>query len=307
MTLVYKSAPGRGAVWARRFAAELPEIPFRQWPDIGTPEAVRFLAVWEPPEDLTAFPNLEILFSIGAGIDAIDLAALPHGVKVVRMIEPGLVAGMVEYVTCAVLALHRGLPAYLARQRAGHWKADRVPVAASHQVGVMGAGVLGRAVLQALAPFGFPRAVWSRSRRQLAGVSCFAGRDELAAFLARCDILVCLLPLTSETRAILDAVAFVALPRGAGLVNVGRGGHLVEADLLGALDSGQVSAAILDVAVSEPPAPDHPFWSHPKVWLTPHVASDTQAESGADAIIANLRRHLAGQRLHGLIDPALGY
>lgn len=307
MAFLYKSEARRGAVWARRFAAELPEIPFRVWPDIGAAEEVRFMAVWDPPENLAAFPNLEILFSVGAGIDRIDTETISPGVKLVRMIEPGLVAGMNEYVTCAVLALHRGLPAYLARQRAGMWQADPVPLSGSHRVGVMGAGVLGRAVLEALAPFGFPRAVWSRSRRELPGVTCYAGRAELDTFLAASDILVCLLPLTAETCGILDAAAFSALPHGAGIVNVGRGGHLVEADLLAALDSGQIGAAVLDVAASEPPAPDHAFWSHPKVWLTPHIASNTQAESGAEAIIANLRRHAAGEALQGLVDRALGY
>ncbi len=307
MVLVYKSDPARGAVWARRFAAEMAAIAFRSWPDTGPLEAVRFLAAWEPPADLAGYRNLEILFSLGAGIDQFDLAGLPGGLRIVRMIEPGLLGGMVEYTTLAVLALHRGLPAYLARQRAREWRADPAPLAASRRVGVMGAGVLGRAALDALAPFGFPRAAWTRTPRAIPGVSCFAGREGLRAFLAVSDILVCLLPLTGETRGILDAAAFAALPRGAGLVNAGRGGHLVEADLLGALDSGQVGAAVLDVTAAEPPPAEHPFWSHPLVWLTPHVASSTEAEGGADAVIGNLRRYLAGEALVGEIDRARQY
>ncbi len=307
MALVYKAEPKRGIAWARRFAAELPEIPFRLWPDIGAPEAVRFLVVWEPPADFAQFPNLEVVFSVGAGVDRIDTAALPAGVRIVRMIEPGLVAGMIEYVACAVLALHRGLPDYLARQRAGVWQADRTPLATARQVGVMGAGVLGRAVLEAMAPFGFGRAAWSRARRDIPGVRCFAGPDELPAFLGESDIVVCLLPLTAETRGILDASAFALLPRGAGLVNAGRGAHVVEPDLLAALDSGQVGAAILDVTAVEPLPAGHPFWSHPRVWLTPHVAADTRTDSGGDALIINLRRYLRGEPLEGEVDPARGY
>lgn len=307
MVFVYKSEPMRGEVWARRFAEELPEIRFRSWPDIGTPGEVRFMAAWEPPQVLSIFPNLEILFSVGAGIDQFDLRGLPPQMKLVRMIEPGLIAGMVEYVIFAILALHRDLPIYLARQRTKEWKADRVRPAGTSRVGVMGAGVLGWAVLEALAPFGFLRQAWMRSRRNIPGVTCFAGREELNAFLAETDILVCLLPLTAETKGILDVTAFSVMPKGASLVNAGRGGHLIEQDLLNALDTGQIGSAILDVASSEPPALNHPFWTHPHVWLTPHIASSTQAESGADAIIANLRRHLAGKALHGQVDIRRGY
>jgi len=306
MAFVYKSEPVRGAAWARAFAERRPDLPFLIWPETGAPEAVRYMAVWQPPEDLARFPNLEVLFSIGAGVDQFDMRRLPPALKIVRMIEPGLVAGMVEYVSMSVLALHRGLPAYLERQRQGVWKAERVKAAAETRVGVMGLGVLGAAALERLRSFGFPLSGWSRSRRDLPGVTCFAG-DELPAFLAGCDVLVCLLPLTAETRGILNAKLFAALRPGAGVVNAGRGPHLVAEDLIAALDAGQLSAAILDVTDPEPLPSADPLWPHPRIWITPHVASTTQADSGADAVLANLERHARGETLIGLIDRARGY
>lgn len=307
MALLYKSDPVRGAVWRKIFAREFPGLPFHIWPETVDPDSIRFMAAWTLPEAMARFRNLEVVFSIGAGVDQLDLTRLPPDLPVVRMIEPGLVAGMVEYVTFAVLALHRGMPNYLHRQRCGEWTADRVMAAAFRRVGVMGLGVLGRAALQALGRFGFALSGWSRSRQNVPGVRCHAGPDELPGFLADCDILVCLLPLTPQTRGILNAGLFAALSPGAGLVNAGRGPHLVADDLLAALETGHISAAILDVTDPEPPLPGHPVWSHPRIWLTPHIASMVQPESGADAVIANLHRYLRGEKLVGLVDRSRGY
>jgi glyoxylate/hydroxypyruvate reductase A len=308
MSFVYKADPARGAEWARLFAERMPDLPFHIWPETGDPAAVRFLAAWEPPADpLALFPKLELLFSTGAGVDQFDFSALPPQLPVVRMVEPGLVEGMVEYVTLSVLALHRDLPAYREQQAKERWRAIRVRPAASRRVGVMGLGVLGQAVLERLAGFGFALSGWSRSPREIAGVTCHAGLGSLPEFLGGCDILVCLLPLTAETRGILDRRLFAALPRGAGLVNVGRGPHLVAADLLAALDGGQLSAALLDVTEPEPLPPGHPFWRHPRIWLTPHIASMTQPETAVEAVIANLRRHARGEPLLGRVDRGRGY
>ncbi|MBX6745055.1 MAG: glyoxylate/hydroxypyruvate reductase A [Acetobacteraceae bacterium] len=308
MSIVYKADPTRGAVWARLFAERMPEMPFHLWPETGDPAAVRYLVAWQPPADIMGtFPNLEVLFSVGAGADQFDLSHLPSGLPVVRMIEPGLVSGMVEYVTLAVLALHRDFPLYREQQQARVWNALPVRLAPTRRVGVMGLGVLGRAVLERLAGFGFALSGWSRSPRSIPGVECHAGPEALPRFLAGCEILVCLLPLTAATRGILDRRLFAALPRGAGLVNVGRGPHLVAEDLLAALEEGQISAAILDVTDPEPPPPEHPFWTHPRIWLTPHTASMTQPETAVEAVIANLRRHARGEPLQGLVDRGAGY
>lgn len=309
MTFLYKADPVRGAEWARLFSAQAPEVPFRIWPDIGDPAEVRYLAAWVPPEDLgERFPNLEILFSTGAGVDQFDLDRLPPDLLVVRMLDPGIVEGMVEYATLAVLALHRDLPAYIDRQRNRRWAPIPLRAAADRRVGVLGMGQLGTAVLEALRPFGFDLAGWSRSARQAPpGVAVFAGEEGLGGFLARTDILVCLLPLTDETRGLLNAGLFDRLPRGAAVINTGRGAHLVADDLIAALDDGRLSAAILDVTDPQPLPQEHPLWSHPRVLLTPHVAAMTRPDSAVAVVLDNLRRHRAGQPLRGSIDRKLGY
>lgn len=307
MSFLYKSDPVRGAVWAQRFAQQLPELPFRIWPDVPDPREVRFLAAWEPPADLaTRFPNLEVLFSTGAGVDQFDFSVIPETLPVVRMVESGIVNGMVEYVTLAVLSLHRDWHTY-QQQQEGRWQAHRVYPASSRRVGVLGLGMLGRAVLEKLRGFGFACAGWSRSPHEIEGIECHAGTAGLRTFLQRTDILICLLPLTEQTRAILSLPLFDQLPTGACLINVGRGAHLVQDDLLRALDNGQISRAVLDVCDPEPLPAGHPLWSHPQVLLTPHIASMTQPETAVDVVIDNLRRHRQGQPLIGLVDRVSGY
>jgi len=308
MSFVYKADPVRGAVWAELFARQMPELPFRIWPDIGDPSEVRYLAAWQPPDDVAArFPNLEILFSTGAGTDHVDLSAIPAALPVVRMVESGIIAGMVEYVSLAVLSIHRDWRAYLEQQRNAVWQPHRVHPAAARRVGVLGLGMLGRAVLERLSGFGFSCAGWSRSSHRVDGVECHAGLEQLQAFLMRTDILICLLPLTDSTRGILSKPLFDQLPRGATLINVGRGGHLVQEDLLQALDNGQLGGAILDVCEPEPLPPGHPFWTHPRVTLTPHIASMTQPETAVEAVIGNIRRHRQGVPMIGLVDRVTGY
>jgi glyoxylate/hydroxypyruvate reductase A len=304
---LYKADPVRGAEWASWFAQKAPQLEFRQWPFDGDPTRVRYLAAWEPPANLAAFPNLELVFSVGAGIDQFDFSRLPPGVPVVRMVESGITEGMVEYATLAVLSIHREWQAYREQQRAGEWNPRRVRTAASRRIGVLGLGTLAQAVLARLRAFGFACAGWSASQHALDGVACYAGPGALPEFLARTDILLCLLPLTPATRGILDARLMAALPRGAALVNCGRGGHLVQDDLLAALDKGHLSEAVLDVCDPEPLPAGHPFWQHPRITLTPHIASMTQPETAVDAVLENLRRHQAGAPLVGLVEQKRGY
>lgn len=308
MTFVYKSDPVRGLEWAKLFAERAPELPFHIWPETGDEKAVRYLAAWLPPDDMmTRFPNLELLFSVGAGVDQFDFAKLPPELPVVRMVEPGIVDGMVEYVIMSVLALHRDLVAYVAQQRQGIWQQIRVYPANKRRVGVLGLGQLGEAACQKLAGFGFQVAGWSRSRRAIDGITCYAGAGEMTDFLARSDILVCLLPLTDETRGMLNADLFANLPKGARLLNSGRGGHLDQDALLAALDSGQISSAVLDVTDPEPLTAGHPLWSDPRVLITPHIASMTQPDTAVEVVLDNLRRHAAGEPLIGLVDRTRGY
>jgi glyoxylate/hydroxypyruvate reductase A len=308
MTFLYKANATRGQEWARFFAARAPDLPFRLWPDIGDPAQIRYLAAWMPPDNIAAtFPNLELVFSVGAGVDQFDVSRLPPHVPLIRMLEPGIAESMVEYVTMAVLALHRDLVHFIAQQRERTWREIQITQAAKRRVGIMGLGLLGQAVLERLKAFGFPLAGWNRSPRTIEDVSCYAGGQALSEFLARTDILVCLLPLTSETRGILNTRLFEALPRGGQLVNVGRGGHLVEADLVEALDHGVLSAAVLDVAEHEPLPAGHPFWSHPRILLTPHIASMTTPEAAVEFVLETIARHRRGEALPGQVDLDRGY
>lgn len=308
MQILYKSDPQRGALWQQWLAQHAPDIQLHLWPEIGDPQEIEVLIAWQPPETLMeTFPNLKVLLSVGAGADQFDLAALPPDLPVVRMIEPGLTQGMVEYVTFAVLGLHRDMVRYLRQQREEKWLAHSVKPAATRRVGVMGLGELGQAALRQLASFGFDCAGWSRTPRELDGVEYFHGSARLGAFLARSDILVCLLPLTAETRGLLNRDLFSQLPRGAALVQAGRGAQLSHQDLLDALDSGQLGAAVIDVTDPEPLPPAHPFWRHPAIWLTPHIASQTQNESAVAALLENLRRYQRGEPMVGLIDRTRGY
>lgn len=308
MTLLHTSSPARGRVWRDIFAAEAPEIGFAELADAPDLSSIRYLAAWEPSTELIArLPALEIVFSVGAGVDQFDMAALPDHVRVVRMVEPGIAEGMVEYVTMAVLALHRDLIDYGLAQRERRWAPIDLVPASARRIGILGLGNLGQSVLAALAPFGFPLSGWSRSPRSIEGVECHAGQGALAGFLARTDILVCLLPLTNDTRGILCRDILSLLPRGARLVNAGRGGHLVAGDLIDLLDEGHLSGAVLDVTDPEPLPPGDPLWGHPLVLLTPHIASSTRADSAARALIANIRRHQAGARMEGEVARERGY
>ncbi|WP_343658015.1 glyoxylate/hydroxypyruvate reductase A [Paraburkholderia caribensis] len=308
MTLLYKADPERGKLWAQHFAQKAPEIPFRLWPDVGDPAAVRYLAAWQPPDDpVRTLPNLEVIFSVGAGIDQFDLSRVPPHIAVVRMIEPGIVEGMVEYVTQAVLTIHRDLFDYALQQRQRVWREMPVRAASTRRVGVLGLGMLGTAVLERLRLFGFPCAGWSRSEHRIEGVECFAGVQALDAFLARCDVLVCLLPLTDATRGLLDKRLFGRLPKGASFINVGRGAQVNQQDLLEALDSGQLQNAILDVTDPEPLPDSHPFWTHPRVRVTPHIASATRPEGAVDVVLENIRRRNGGLAMVGEVDRGRGY
>lgn len=308
MTLLFASKSDSGEDWRAELARLMPDRTVRIWPEIGRREDIRYALVWNPePGMLATLPNLEVIFSLGAGVDGLlKDPALPDK-PIVRMVEDGLTEGMTEYVVMEVLRHHRQIDAYRTRQRAGQWRPLPQKLAHERRVGILGLGVLGADAARMLAALRFDVAGWSRSAKTIPGVECFHGSDGLALFLSGCEILICLLPLTPETRGILNARTFAALPPGAYLINAARGGHLAEADLLAALDEGRLSGASLDVFATEPLPPGHPFWTHPRIMVTPHVASVTHVRGSAAHIVEGIRRYERGLPLENLVDRDKGY
>ncbi|MGE0719669.1 MAG: 2-hydroxyacid dehydrogenase [Alphaproteobacteria bacterium] len=296
-------------VWAPELRRLMPDIDIRYWPDVGDPAAAEAVLMWQAPDGMfEALPALKAIFATGAGVDAILRdARVPHRLPLARLVDPSMTAEMSEYIVMQVLRFHRQEPLYARQQRDKVWEVHGQPNPHTRGVGVMGLGELGRDALAKLAPFGFALRGWSRTKRTLPGVECFAGAEGLPAFLARTDILVNLVPLTAETEDMIDAKLLAALPAGAFLVNCARGRHVVDADLLAALDSGHLAGAALDVFREEPLPVDHPFWSHPRVIMTPHSAALTNPATAAPQIVENLRRLSGGMPLLNLVDRARGY
>jgi glyoxylate/hydroxypyruvate reductase A len=309
MTLLFYSTVDSAARWRAQLQQLTQELDIRVWPEIGDPADIDYALVWRPePGLLAALPNLKLILSLGAGVDhLLGDPQLPRHLPIVRLVDPHMTAAMSEYVVLQVLRLHRRDLDYRAQQDAKDWRELNQKNAADRRVGILGFGELGQDAASKLRALGFDVAGWSRSAKTAAGIATYAGAAGLPLILAHSEILACLLPLTPETEGILDARTLALLPRGAALINAARGAHLVEADLLAALASGQLSGAVLDVFGEEPLPLGHPFWHHPRIVMTPHVAAFTNPKTAAPIILDNIRRFEAGQPLLNRVDPARGY
>jgi glyoxylate/hydroxypyruvate reductase A len=309
MAILFRSTKAATARWRPLLAALLPEHEIRYWPEIGDAAAIDYALVWYPePGLLAGLPNLKLICGLGAGIDhLLRDPDLPRHLPIMRLVDPYMTDAMSEFVALSVLRLHRQDLDYLAQQRAAVWQEREQKNAAERPVGILGFGTLGQDAGRKLRTLGFDVAGWSRSAKAVPGFATFAGADGLERLLARSEIIICLLPLTAETVGILNAGNFARLPRGAGIVNAGRGGHLVEEDLIPALDAGQLSGAVLDVFRDEPLPAGHPFWRHPKIVVTPHIAAETHPETAAPIIAEAIRQCEAGLPIANRVDLARGY
>lgn len=308
--LVFISPSDPPEDWRAAFAEAAPEIDFTvSRGDVVEPETIDWAVVWKPPHGaLGKLPNLKAVLSMGAGVDhLIEDPDFPRHLPLSRVVDPYLTAGMREYVALHVLAHHRGLFTSAAEQRAGRWTPFTARRADETRVGIMGLGVLGQAAATALGAFGYALSAWSRTAKDAPGIACFAGMAALPRFLSDLDIVVCLLPLTADTRGILNGDTLALLPKGAALINAARGAHVVEAELIAALDSGQLSGATLDVFAEEPLPAQSPLWRHPRVQITPHIASLTDARSTARDMADSIRRVRAGLPPLNPVDVARGY
>lgn len=276
--------------------------------DASAVEKVDYIiyAPHKPNEDFTRFLRLKAVFSMWAGVETLQKNQTLN-VPLTRMVDPGLTQGMVEYVTTHVLRYHQEID-YHIHNHGPDWREDLIPkLASDRKVGILGLGALGMACAHALANLNFDVAGWSRSQKTDARVTCLFGDDGLNALLSVSEILVLLLPLTDATRDMINAERISLMPRGARLINPGRGPLIVDEDLLTALDSGSIGHATLDVFRKEPLPAEHAYWSHPKVTVTPHIAAATHAETAAHVIAENVARAESGAPLLHLVDRDAGY
>ncbi|CAE6881996.1 Glyoxylate/hydroxypyruvate reductase A [Paraburkholderia domus] len=313
MKILFYMPHADAAAWLHDFARALPEAELREW-QTGDTEPADFAVVWRPPREMLAGrDNLRAIFNLGAGVDAIlaleheQPGTLPRNAPLIRLEDTGMAPQMAEYVTHAVLRYMRRFDEYQTLQSERRWHVLDAHPRETFTVGVLGMGVLGAHVAQALAAFGMPVRGYSRSARQVDGITTFAGAAEFDAFLDGVKVLVNLLPHTPDTGDVLNQRTFSKLAKGAYLINVARGGHLVEPDLLEALASGQLAAATLDVFREEPLPPDHPFWQEPRITITPHMSALTLREESVTQVAQKMAAIMRGETVSGVVDIERGY
>jgi glyoxylate/hydroxypyruvate reductase len=299
--------------WLERFRAEAKGREVRLWPEIGDPAKIEYACVWKQPAGLLAtLPKLKAIFSLGAGVDHLLSDSTLPNVPIVRIVDPDLTRRMTGYVALNALLHQRKMKRYETQQRERVWRDLYEAPAESVRVGIMGMGVLGAAAAEVLRQLGFQVAGFSRSPKTIAGIETFSGNAEMNAFLGQSDILVCLLPLTAETRGMLCYDLFRRLAQngvlgGPVLINAGRGGLQVEADIFRALDDGTLIGASLDVFEHEPLPETSPFWDHPKIYVTPHNAASSDPKALTKNVMAQIERFEQGLALEHVVDRKLSY
>ncbi len=308
MKIVFYAPEGRPEPWLEALQAQLPEAQLRLWQP-GDEEAADYALVWQPPLDLLRLPGLKAVFSLGAGVDSILVHGkdLPPHLQIVRLNDAGMGEQMAEYVSWAVMGYFRRFDDYARQRQEKQWRFLKPYKREQFPVGLLGMGVLGQRIAGTLAGFGFPVLGWSRSPKQVEGVQSYSGEEGLDAFLRAARVVVCILPLTPQTEGILNRANLEKLPQGAYVINVARGPHVVEEDLLALVQNGHIAGATLDVFVEEPLPAEHPFWSEPRITITPHVAAVTLRQVSVEQIAGKIRRLQAGQAIEGVVDPAKGY
>ncbi len=310
MTLLL-TTPGDPAPWLKALKTHMPQRKVHLWgqTDAATLAQIPYALVWRPPADFfDGLAGLKAIFNLGAGVDALlTHPALPANVPIVRIVDGGMAAQMADYALYGVLHVHRHFDTLADQQKRCVWADPGICEPAETRVGILGLGALGLGVIEKLRPFGFPLSGWSRSLRAIEGVQTYAGAESLPAFLATCDVLIVLLPLTDDTRNLLSAERLALLPEGASLINLARGALVDEAALLDRLNSGALRFALLDVFHTEPLPQDHPFWSHSRVILTPHASAATLPGPAIAQIAANIAAFERGEPMVGVVDRARGY
>jgi glyoxylate/hydroxypyruvate reductase A len=309
MRILFYAEGGRPDPWLAELKTVFPAAQLRVWQE-GDNDPADYAVVWKPPlAMLQPRADLKAVFNVGAGVDAILQfgAALPAGVPIVRLDDAGMGVQMAEYVTHAVLRYFRRFDAFDMQARTGQWRFLKPHDKEDFSIGILGLGVLGSRIAQALAHFDFPLNGWSRTPKNVPGVQCYAGRQGFDEFLRNSRVLVCVLPLTAETGGILNRVTLGRLPQGAYLINVARGAHLVEDDLLALVQNGQLAAATLDVFHEEPLPPAHPFWQEPRITITPHMAALTLRGDSVRQIAGKIRALERGEPIAGVVDLTRGY
>jgi len=308
VALLYAAETQGAAVLFEFLHRQDPSIEIRVWPDCGQDSEIEFVVVsGEAPTDLRRFVNLRGMQSTWAGVNALlNSRDLPPDVPLARMVADEMSNWMAEYVVYHVLDIIRGGSDLRSSQAECIWQ-QRTHLASKPAIGILGLGELGQDIARKLLGLNFDVSGWVRTKRQFEGISIYSGPGELPEFLGRNSIVVCLLPLTEHTRGILNAELFARMPRGSSIIHVGRGPQLMEGDLIKALDTGQLSRAVVDVFAQEPLPEHHPFWSHPKITVTPHVAAISRAGMGAALILENYHRAIAGRELLHQVDRTSGY